>query len=181
MSRATAGGRPAARPSPSRMILLLAAAAVLLVSGCSYQTAGAPKGDLTLTATFDDVQQLVAGHSVQMADITVGTVTKVELVGYKARVTLSIEDDVKIPQGTRAEIKVTSLLGENYVELQMPPGRSMSTGPFLADGGVISNTGVQPSFEEVVGRAGPLIEALAGDDVATVVNAGATALDGNGG
>src|SRR5690606_39115259 len=86
MSRAIAGGRPAARPSPSRVLVLLAAVAALLVSGCSYQTAGVPKGDLTLTATFDDVQQLVAGHSVQMADITVGSVTKVELVGYKARV-----------------------------------------------------------------------------------------------
>ncbi|MFS2292124.1 MAG: MCE family protein [Actinomadura sp.] len=180
MSRAIAGGRPAARPSPSRVLVLLAAVAALLVSGCSYQTAGAPKGDLTLTATFDDVQQLVAGHSVQMADITVGSVTKVELVGYKARVTLSIEDDVKIPQGTKAEIKVTSLLGENYVELRLPPGRSMSAGPFLTDGAVITETSVQPSFEEVVGRAGPLIDALSKSDVATVVNAGATALDGNG-
>ncbi|HEY8480394.1 MAG TPA: MlaD family protein [Spirillospora sp.] len=188
MSRATAGGRPAGRPAARsagrlagpRRLLLLAVAAALAVSGCSYQTAGAPKGDLTLTATFDDVQQLVAGHSVQMSDITIGTVTKVELVGYKARVTMSIKDDIKIPKGTRAEIRVTSLLGENYVELQIPPGRSMSSGPFLADGGVITDTSVQPSFEEVVGQAGPLVKALAGNDVATVVNAGATALDGNG-
>ncbi|MER7541686.1 MlaD family protein [Spirillospora sp. NPDC127506] len=98
-------------------ILLLVVAVALAVSGCSYQTAGAPKGDLTLTATFDDAQGLVAGHSVQMSDITIGTVTKVELVGYKARATLSIEDGIKIPKGTRAEIKVTSLLGENYVDL----------------------------------------------------------------
>jgi phospholipid/cholesterol/gamma-HCH transport system substrate-binding protein len=152
----------------------------LAVSGCSYQTAGAPKGDLTLTATFDDAQGLVAGHSVQMSDITIGTVTKVELVGYKARATLSIEDGIKIPKGTRAEIKVTSLLGENYVDLQLPPGASMDRGPFLASGSAITDTSVQPAFEEVVGQAGPLIQALAGDDVATVVNAGATALDGNG-
>ena len=59
-------------------ILLLVVAVALAVSGCSYQTAGAPKGDLTLTATFDDAQGLVAGHSVQMSDITIGTVTKVE-------------------------------------------------------------------------------------------------------
>ncbi|NVI85984.1 MlaD family protein [Actinomadura sp. BRA 177] len=163
-----------------RRILLVMVAAVLAVSGCSYKTAGAPKGDLTLTATFDDAQGLVAGHSVQMSDITIGTVTKVELVGYKAKATLSIEDDVKIPKGTRAEIKVTSLLGENYVDLQLPPGASMDRGPFLASGSAITDTRVQPAFEDVVGQAGPLIQALAGDDVATVVNAGATALDGNG-
>lgn len=163
-----------------RTLLVLVVAMALAVSGCSYQTAGAPKGDLTLTATFDDVQQLVAGHSVKMSDITIGSVTKIELAGYKSKVTLSIEDDVKIPKGTRAEIKVTSLLGENYVDLQMPPGASMDRGPFLAAGDAITRTSVQPAFEQVVGQAGPLIQALAGDDVATVVNAGATALDGNG-
>ncbi|TDC89129.1 MlaD family protein [Actinomadura sp. 7K507] len=180
MSGVTAEERPPASRRWGRTIAVLAAAVVLAVSGCSYQTAGAPKGDLTLTATFTDVQQLVAGHSVKMSDITVGSVLKVELDGYKSKVTLSVEDDIKIPQGTLAEIKVTSLLGENYVDLRLPPGKSMNAGPFLADGAAIGNTSVQPSFEQVIGQAGPLIEALAGDDVATVVNAGATALDGNG-
>lgn len=169
--RAAAGGR---------LLLVLAAAASLAVSGCSYKTAGAPKGGLTLTATFDDAQGLVPGHSVKMSDITIGTVTKVELAGYRSKATLAVEDGVKIPQGTRAEIKVTSLLGENYVDLQMPPGASMDRGPFLTTGAAITNTSVQPAFEQVVGQAGPLIQALAGNDVATVVNAGATALDGNG-
>ncbi|NDU71280.1 MCE family protein [Actinomadura sp. DSM 109109] len=169
--------RPAAR---GRLLLVLAAAVALAVSGCSYQTAGAPKGGLTLTATFDDAQGLVAGHSVKMSDLTIGTVTKVELAGYRAKATLSIEDGVRIPRGTRAEIKVTSLLGENYVDLQMAPGASMDRGPYLASGTAITDTSVQPAFEQVVGQAGPLIQALAGDDVATVVNAGATALDGNG-
>lgn len=163
-----------------RLLLVLVAVAALAVSGCSYKTAGAPKGGLTLTATFDDAQGLVAGHSVKMSDITIGTVTKVELAGYRAKATLAIEDDVRIPRGTRAEIKVTSLLGENYVDLQMPPGASMDRGPFLATGAAITDTSVQPAFEQVVGQAGPLVQALAGNDVATVVNAGATALDGNG-
>ncbi|TMR00171.1 MCE family protein [Actinomadura soli] len=180
MGRVIVGGRPPAPPGKCRSIFVLVAVLALAVSGCSYTTAGAPKGGLTLTATFDDVQQLVAGHSVKMSDITIGSVTKIRLAGYKAKVTLSIEDDVKIPKGTRAEIRVTSLLGENYVDLRMPPGASMDRGPFLATGDTIAQTSVQPAFEQVVGQAGPLIQALAGDDVATVVNAGATALDGNG-
>ncbi|MFV2174743.1 MCE family protein [Actinomadura sp. LOL_016] len=164
-----------------RLILVLVAVVAVAVSGCSYRTAGAPKGDLTLTAKFDDVQGLVAGHSVQMSDIKVGSVVKVELVdGYRAEATLTIQDEFRVPQGTRAEIKVTSLLGENFVDLQMPPGASMDAGPFLGDGGELADTRVQPAFEDVVGQAGPLIKALAGDDLATVVNAGATALDGNG-
>ncbi|WP_344278540.1 MCE family protein [Actinomadura napierensis] len=163
-----------------RKVVLLVLAVVLAVSGCNYKTVGAPKGHLTLTADFSDVQGLVAGHSVKMSDITVGSVTKVQLDGYRAKVTLSIKDGIRIPQGTRAEIKVTSLLGENFVDLQMPPGGSMDRGPFLANHAAIGQTSVQPAFEQVVGQAGPLVQALAGNDVATVVNAGATALDGNG-
>ncbi|KAB2374384.1 MCE family protein [Actinomadura montaniterrae] len=163
-----------------RKVVLLVLATVLALSGCNYKTVGAPKGHLTLTAEFSDVQGLVAGHSVKMSDITIGSVTKVQLDGYRAKATLSIKDGVKIPQGTRAEIKVTSLLGENYVDLQMPPGASMDRGPFLANHAAITQTSVQPAFEQVVGQAGPLVQALAGNDVATVVNAGATALDGNG-
>jgi phospholipid/cholesterol/gamma-HCH transport system substrate-binding protein len=163
-----------------RKVVLLVLATVLAVSGCNYRTVGAPKGHLTLTAEFSDVQGLVAGHSVKMSDITIGSVTKVQLDGYRAKVTLSVKDGVKVPRGTRAEIKVTSLLGENYVDLQMPPGATMDRGPFLANHAAITQTSVQPAFEQVVGQAGPLVQALAGNDVATVVNAGATALDGNG-
>jgi phospholipid/cholesterol/gamma-HCH transport system substrate-binding protein len=163
-------------------VMVLVAALLAALTGCSVKTAGAPQGSLTLTATFDDVQGLVTGHSVQMSDVKVGTVTKVELdpKTYKATATLSIIDGHPIPQGTTAEIKVTSLLGENYVDLLLPPGGSMARGPFLASGAAITRTSVQPAFEQVVGQAGPLLQALAGNDIATVVNTGAAALDGNG-
>ncbi|GLZ08579.1 hypothetical protein Acsp03_60450 [Actinomadura sp. NBRC 104412] len=156
--------------------------ALVALAGCSIRTAGAPQGSLVLKAAFDDVQGLVAGHSVQMSDVTIGTVTKVELDRrtYRSIATLSIEDGYRIPRGTRAEIKVTSLLGENYVDLVLPPGGSMDRGPFLTTGSMITQTRVQPSFEQVVGQAGPLLRALAGDDLATIVNTGAAALDGNG-
>jgi phospholipid/cholesterol/gamma-HCH transport system substrate-binding protein len=152
---------------------------VVVLSACSVRTAGAPQGDLTLTATFSDAQNLVSGHSVQMSDVKVGTVTKVELAeGYRAKVTMSFKGGIKIPKGTAAEIAVTSLLGENFVRLTPPP--NMAAGPFLADGQKITRTSVQPQFEQVVGKAGPLIEAVAKGNVATIVDAGATALNGNG-
>jgi phospholipid/cholesterol/gamma-HCH transport system substrate-binding protein len=162
--------------------MLSALLALVSLAGCSFRTAGAPQGSLVLKASFSDVQGLVAGHSVQMSDVKIGTVTKIELDPrtYKSTATLSIVDGHRIPQGTRAEIKVTSLLGENYVDLMLPPGGSMDRGPFLASGAAITQTRVQPSFEQVVGQAGPLLQALAGNDLATIVNTGAAALDGNG-
>ena len=160
--------------------VLIPLVAMLALAACSVRTAGAPKGRLTLTATFDDAQNLVTGHSVQLSDIKVGTVTGVKLVGYRAKVTMSIENGVKIPQGTSAQVATTSLLGENYVKLIPPRGADLTKGPFLATGPEIAKTSVQPQFEQVVGKAGPLIEAVAAGDAATIVDAGATALRGNG-
>lgn len=161
-------------------IAVVVAAVLAALAGCSVRTAGAPKGHLTLTATFADAQNLVTGHSVQLSDVKVGTVTRVELVGYRAKVTMSIENGVEIPQGTSAQVAVTSLLGENFVRLIPPPGAGLTKGPFLADGAQIANTSEQPQFEQVVGQAGPLIEAVAKGDAATIVDAGATALNGTG-
>jgi phospholipid/cholesterol/gamma-HCH transport system substrate-binding protein len=165
---------------PALVVVLAVCSAVLTISGCSVRTAGAPKGHLTLTATFDDAQNLVTGHSVQLSDVKVGTVTGVRLAGYRAKVTMSIRNGVEIPRGTSAQIAVTSLLGENFVRLIPPPGTDLATGPFLANGDEIAQTSVQPQFEQVVDRAGPLIEAVAKGDAATLVDAGATALNGTG-
>jgi phospholipid/cholesterol/gamma-HCH transport system substrate-binding protein len=162
------------------LVTTLLVALLTTLAGCSVRTAGAPHGGLTLTATFDDAQNLVVGHSVQLSDVKVGSVTGVRLVGYRAKVTMSIKNGVKIPQGTSAEIAVTSLLGENFVRLTLPPGADMTKGPFLANGQEIARTSEQPQFEQVVGKAGPLIEAVAENDVGTIVDAGATALNGNG-
>ncbi|MCP2334775.1 MlaD family protein [Actinomadura rupiterrae] len=170
-------GKPRMR---GRSLAVLLLTLTLALTGCSFQTFGAPKGKVHLTAVFDDAQGLVAGHSVQMSDVKIGTVLSVKREGYKAKVTMAILDKYHLPQGTRAEIKVTSLLGENYVDMILPPGGSMNQGPFLANGARIQDATVQPAFEQVVGQTGPLLKSLAGNDVATIVNAGAQALDGQG-
>ncbi|RFU39991.1 MCE family protein [Actinomadura logoneensis] len=176
-------GRPLTHGSAlarGRAVAGLLLAAALALTGCSFQTFGAPKGKVHLVADFDDAQGLVAGHSVQMSDVKIGTVLSVRRDGYKAKVTMAIMDRYRLPQGTRAEIKVTSLLGENYVDMILPPGGSMDRGPYLANGARIENATVQPAFEQVVGQTGPLLKSLAGNDLATIVNAGAQALDGQG-
>lgn len=158
----------------------LAVTLALGTAGCSLQTLGAPKGGTTLTATFDDVQSLTAGHSVQISDVKVGTVTGIELTGYRATVTMSLADGRRVPVGTTATISRTSLLGENYVRLDLPPGRDLRTGPFLADGAKLADTSVQPDLEQITERVGPLLAAISGQNVQTITTEGATAVSGKG-
>lgn len=163
--------------------LLIAVMLVLALSACSYQTAGSPQGGLTLSADFTDVQNLAVGHSVQISNVRVGTVTGIKLVGsgsgYRVRVTMSLKKGIRLPEATTAQLSITSLLGENYVALGVPQG-GLNNGPFLADHGQIGSTTVAPAFEQVVGRAGPLLQALSGDDISTIVDAGSTAFNGKG-
>ncbi|GAA3806549.1 hypothetical protein GCM10022226_28310 [Sphaerisporangium flaviroseum] len=166
----------------TRTAVLLASVLALCVSvsGCSLRTAGAPTGSLTINATFDDAQSLVAGHSVQISDVHIGTVTGVTLAGYRAKVTMSIQDGRRIPKGTRATVAKTSILGENYVELEIPEGRDLTTGPFMRNGETITKTSVQPDIEQVTAKAGPLIDALSGQDINAILDAAATAFGGKG-
>ncbi|MGW4471994.1 MCE family protein [Nonomuraea sp. NPDC004354] len=157
-----------------------ALALALTTSGCTLQTVGATQGELTLSATFSDVQSLVVGHSVQISDVRVGTVTDVRLDGYRARVTMAIQEDKRVPTGTSATVAKTSILGENYVLLTLPKGRTMATGPFLPSGATITDTSVEPDIEQVTAKAGPLIEALGAQDVNAVLDAAATAFGGKG-
>jgi phospholipid/cholesterol/gamma-HCH transport system substrate-binding protein len=151
-----------------------------VTASCSLQTLGATTGDLTLHAVFDDVQSLVAGHSVQISDVRVGTVTGIRLEGYRARVTMSIPAEHRLPEGSTATVAKTSILGENYVLLTPPQGKDLSTGPYLKSGATISDTSVEPDIEQVTARAGPLIEALGAQDVNAILDAASTAFAGKG-
>jgi phospholipid/cholesterol/gamma-HCH transport system substrate-binding protein len=171
---------PVNRASRTASVLL---AVTLIAGGCSLRTAGSPKGDLELTAVFEDVANLVVGHSVQVADVAVGTVTAIDLVDHRrARVTMSIEDHVSLPVGTSAALAKTSLLGEQYIELRPPnPGTPVvGGGQELASGDVIGETLVTADFETVTERAIEFLGAVGAEDVATVVSTGADAFGGRG-
>ncbi|MFB4275107.1 MULTISPECIES: MCE family protein [unclassified Nonomuraea] len=160
--------------------LLAGLAALAVTASCSLQTLGATTGDLTLHAVFDDVQSLVTGHSVQISDVRVGTVTGIRLQGYRARVTMSIQSAHRVPEGSTATVAKTSVLGENYVQLAPPAGRDLATGPYLKDGATIAETSVEPDIEQVTAKAGPLIEALGAQDVNAILDAASTAFAGQG-
>ena len=175
----TRAPRPSRPPRWAR-IAAVGLTVALAAGGCSLRTAGSPKGDLGLTATFDDVHNLVVGHSVKLADVTIGTVTHVRLDGYRAEVTMSIEDGHPLPVGTTAVLAKTSLLGEQYIELRPPDGSLPTTAGLLHDGDEITRTTTEAEFEEVTERAIEFLGAVTADDLNTIVSTGAQAVGGRG-
>jgi phospholipid/cholesterol/gamma-HCH transport system substrate-binding protein len=98
---------------------------------------------------FDDVLDLVEQAAVKVDDVDVGTVESIELEGWQARVTLRLKKDVDLPANAVARVRQTSLLGEKFVELSPPIGKT-PTGR-LADGAEIPSerSARNPEVEEV--------------------------------
>ena len=143
----------------------LVCAGTLALTGCDFDVyslplpGGADLGEdpYSVKVEFRDVLDLVPQSSVKVNDVTVGKVSEVELEGYRAVVTLLLNDDVELPDNALAEIRQTSLLGEKFVSLKPPPEAASPN--LLSDGDVIplERSGRNPEVEEVLGAMSLLL------------------------
>mgnify|MGYP001608275221 CR=1 FL=1 len=154
-------------------------ATLVAVGGCALP--GQVSGPVRLTAVFSDVGDLVAGHSVQVADVRVGSVTRIELTpDYRAKVTLRIKDGLELPADSLAVLRTTSLLGEKFIELRPPDGSSRPPGRVLADGDVVRHTSQAPELEFVAEEAVQVLAGVVGADIASLVETGGIGFAGRG-
>lgn len=160
-----------------RAVALVAVASTLF-GACTLETTGAIKGDARYFSRFDDVQELVVGHTVRISDVNVGTVLDIELDGYEAVVEFTIEDGRRIPEGTTASVAVTSLLGENYVALELPDDPEGA--PTVASGATLPSGRAIATIEQVATDLLTLTRAVQGRDAAAIIQAGASGIGPNG-
>lgn len=157
--------------------LALVVAVSLLASACTLP--GTVRGSREVSAIFDDIGDLVVGHSVQVADVRIGSVVDIELTDdYRAEITMSIKDDVFVPVESQALLRTTSLLGEKFIELRPLDKDDPMAGTDLADGDVISATATAPELEFVTEQAVQILGAVVSSDVATLVETGAVGFGG---
>ncbi|MFC9689630.1 MCE family protein [Kribbella sp. NPDC056951] len=136
-----------------------ALAMAMALTGCDFSVYSLPlpggakiKGpSYTVTVEFADVLDLVPKSTVKVDDVTVGTVEKVWLEGYVAKVRIRLPKSLELPDNERATIRQTSLLGEKFVSLAQPTGQEAPRGR-LDDGEVIplSRTTSNVEVEEVL-------------------------------
>lgn len=114
-----------------RPALLIAAALVVLLSGCRFDgidsmtlPGGKGTGDdgIKLTVELPDVGTLTTNAQVRVDDVTVGTVTDVRAEQWHAVAELSLEPDVDLPANAVAKVGINTLLGAAFVEL-VPPAK----------------------------------------------------------
>ncbi len=166
--------------SASRLtsVVGLAIAGVLVLSGCEFNGAydlplpGSPVGEdnsYEVTAEFTDILNVVPRSPVFVDDVTVGEVTDVERIGWNAKVTMRVRDDVELPDNVIADIRQVSLLGEKYVALEAPTG--VPPVGRLGEGDTIKleATGRNPEVEEVLGALSFLLSGGGVAQLGTIV------------
>src|SRR5829696_432704 len=155
------------------MTVLLVVVAVLTV-GVLLFASGKP---YRLTLRLDNASQLVKGNQVKVGGVPVGSISKLELgADSLAEVEVSIEDPELDPlhEGTRAEVRSTSLAGVANRYIALTPGPVNE--PEIADGGKIP---AEDATSEV--DLDQLLNTLDSEtqrDLKTLVGGGADALDG---
>lgn len=148
---------------------------VLATAGCAVFGGG---DTMTLYAEFDDALDLVDQAHVRAGDVPIGVVTNIALTDdLRARVTMEIDAEGHgLPHETAAWLSKTSMLGERFIDLR-PVGESGS----LEDGQLLTETRIISDFEELVEAGSDALAFVSAQQLAAMVQTGATAFGGRGG
>lgn len=104
--------------------LVLAVAGGFLVYAANTADVSVGGGGYALKAEFRKAEGLNVGGDVQISGVKVGSITSIALnpSTYRASVSLSIRDEIKVPEDSLAKIVSEGLLGGNFVTID--PGAS---------------------------------------------------------
>ncbi len=113
---------------------------VLLLSVVSFGTS-------SYRAELEHSAGLRAGESVQVHGVDVGKVRSVDLDGDQVTVEFTVDKDIDLGSGTTAQVKVATLLGTHYLEVD-PKGGGDLSGDTIA----LANTSVPYNLQDVINK-----------------------------
>ena len=164
-------------------VILIAVA----ISGCGWHgpnsvalpgTAGRGPGHFSIQAQLPDVVNMQQNSRVQVGDVIVGNVTKIERQGWHALITMAIDGNVNLPANCMAVVGQTSLLGSLHIELTPPKG--VAPEGRLHNGVVIplSRGSVYPTTEQTLAALSLLLNGGGIGQIQDITQAFSTAFAG---
>ncbi len=176
------------RRRPIAALVAVIAVVTATISGCADWrglntlpmpgTKGGGPGSFVITAQMPDVNNIQPNSRVRIADVTVGTITKIARQDFHALVTMRLDGDVKLPENATAKIGLTSLLGSLHIELA-PPTDEPPHGR-LHEGSVIplSHGAAYPSTEQTLAALSMVLNGGGLGQVQDITEAFSTAFRG---
>ncbi|MGH9138917.1 MAG: MlaD family protein [Acidimicrobiales bacterium] len=150
------------------IVALIGAMTIVVAYGNGYFARG-----YELSALFPESAQGIftdGGTDVKLRGFSVGTVTGVEVLDDgRARITMRIDEGVRIPQTAEASIEPLSVFGPKFIRIE--PGEDETTGPYVAHGDELTNTLDPVEFTLVISDAVALFEAINPEELLTIFDA----------
>ncbi len=126
---------------------------VLLIASSGYKKLGV--GTQDIKAEFAQTAGVRVGDKVNVSGVSVGNVSGAELEGDHVLLTLQVNNDVKLGPDAKASIKMATLLGARYINLDPGDGSGLK-GKRIPK----NNTQVPYDLADVVQIGTPKFEAL---------------------
>ncbi|HTD67913.1 MAG TPA: MlaD family protein [Candidatus Limnocylindria bacterium] len=120
---------------------------------------------------FKTVQELKKGDLVKMAGVEIGRVEKIDLANEKVRVTMKIKkQDADVKTDSKATIKFTGLLGQNFVALDFgsPNGIKAVEGAILSTAEQPDLSAIMTKLDNVAGDIQGLTKSFTPDSLAPI-------------
>ncbi len=157
------------------------------LSGCAWRglnslrlpgTQGGGPGAFVVQAQMPDVSNLQPNSQVNVNDVTVGTVTKIERQGWHALVTMRLNGDVDLPANSTVTLAQTSLLATLHLELAAPVSVP-AEGKLKANSVIpLASAGAYPDTEQTLAMLSMLLNGGGIGDVQDITKAFSTAFAG---
>jgi len=151
----------------SRFIWLgvLGAVALLVVVGATFVLSDSGIGKREYTGDFSQAGGIRPGDKVRVAGIDVGEVSSTELAGDHVKIAMEVDSDVEVMVDGSAEIKLSTLLGQRFIDLKV--GDSTEE----LSGSRIPNTQVPYDLQKTIERGTPVLAGINAGELADSVDA----------
>jgi len=107
--------------------------AALIIGAVSFGHLPFIARESTYHAQFADAAGLVAGDEVRVAGLNVGEVSTVELQGAHVGVTFTVKDYIRLGRDTSLNIKIASILGQEYLEVAPAGSGALGSGDVIPE------------------------------------------------
>lgn len=165
----------------------IACCAVLTLTGCAFHglnslalpgTVGRGLGAAVYHLELANVATLEPNSPVMIADVIIGSVSKMTVRDWHADVEISVKPGVTVPANAVATVGQTSLLGSMHIALDPPLGKSpagqLNPGATLG----LSDTSTYPSTERTLSSLSVLVNGGGLGKIGELVNESNLALNG---
>ncbi len=143
---------------------------------------GTGPGGYNLTVVFENALNVPAFAKVRLVGADVGQLEDLVARDYTAVATLRINDGVRLPVGTTAELRSATPLGDVFIAVQ-PPADAPSNAPALKDGDTIGiqDTSAAATVENLLTGAAVLVNGGAVKNLTDIINGAGKAAGEDGG